>query len=396
MADAQDRNLPASARKIADARRDGQVPRSRDLGHLAVLGLGTLVLISLAPMLVQRAREMLSSGLRFDSRSLLQPDAMLQSLLQLVLQLLWLVLPMGALGLLAAVAAGLLSGGWNLTFKPLQPKFSKLNPLTGLPRLLAPTQLVESLKACLLAAILLVIGGFYVRQHLGEFTQLSIQPLPTALASSGDLLRGGLILMLLALALFAVIDVPLQRWRLGQQLKMSHSEVKQEFKNAEGNVEVKAKIKQRMRQMARSRMLAAVPAADLVVMNPSHYAVALKYDEATMAAPKVVAKGTDLLALRIRDIAAEHKVPVLQAPPLARALYAHSEIDHEVPTVLFGAVAQVLAWVYQLRAAAAASGAAGRAATRALPQPPNPPVAPELDPQDEQFQRPGRRRPRAE
>ncbi len=393
MADAQDRNLPASARKIANARRDGQVPRSRDLGHLAVMGLGTLVLISLAPTLVQRARELLSGGLRFDARSLLQPDAMQQSLLQMALQLLWLVLPMGALGLLAAVAAGLLSGGWNLTFKPLAPKFSKLNPLTGLPRLLSPTQLVESFKACLLAAILLVIGGVYLRQHLGEFTQLSAQPLPTALASSGELLRGGLILLLLALALFAIVDVPLQRWRLSQQLKMSHSEVKQEFKDVEGNAEVKGKIKQRMRQMARSRMLAAVPAADLVVMNPSHYAVALKYDETTMAAPKVVAKGTDLLALRIRDIAAEHKVPVLQAPPLARALYAHSEIDHEVPTVLFGAVAQVLAWVYQLRAAAAASG---KAAGRALPQPPNPAIAPELDPQAAQFQRPGRRRNRAE
>jgi flagellar biosynthesis protein FlhB len=178
--------------------------------------------------------------------------------------------------------------------------------------------------------------------------------------------------MLVALAAFALVDVPLQRWRLMQQLKMSHEEVKQEFKEVEGNVEVKGKIKARMRQLANKRMLAAVPEADLVVMNPTHYAVALKYDEATMAAPKVIAKGMDLLALRIRDLATEHQVPVLQAPPLARALYAHTEVDQEIPTVLFGAVAQVLAWVFQLRQAAGPLG-------MDLPAP-QPEVPPELDP----------------
>jgi flagellar biosynthesis protein FlhB len=156
---------------------------------------------------------------------------------------------------------------------------------------------------------------------------------------------------------FAMVDVPLQRKLLLDRLKMSHQEVKQEHKEAEGNVEVKAKIRARMREMARRRMLAAVPEADLVVMNPSHYAVALKYDDATMAAPRVVAKGTDLLAFKIRDLAKEAKVPVLEAPPLARALYAHAEVDAEVPAALFAAVAQVLAYVYQLRAAFAGRGA---------------------------------------
>jgi flagellar biosynthetic protein FlhB len=392
--DAQDRNLPASQRKIKKAREDGQVPRSRDLGHLAVIGLGAAVLMAAMPMLLQRARAILDAGLRFDSRALSQPDAMQQALAQLALQLLWLVLPLGAVGLLAALAAGLLSGGWNLTFKPLKPKFGKLNPLTGLPRLLSVNNLVESLKACLLAAILLSVGGLYLRSHLAEFVQLSAQPLPNALVDWGSLIRGGVLLLLLALGVFAIVDVPLQRWRLGRQLKMSHREVKQEHKESEGNAEVKGRMRQLMRQMSRNRMLAAVPAADLVVMNPTHYAVALKYDEATMAAPKVVAKGTDLLALRIRDIAAENKVPVLEAPPLARALYAHSEVDREVPAVLFGAVAQVLDWVYQLRAAAAATGPAAVRAARALPRAPNPQVAPELDPHDKQFQRPNRRRQR--
>ena len=188
-----------------------------------------------------------------------------------------------------------------------------------------------------------------------------------------------LILLLLALAVFALIDVPLQRWRLMQQLKMTQAEAKQEFKEVEGNVEMKARIKARMRQLANKRMLAAVPGADLVVMNPTHYAVALKYEDGKMSAPRVVAKGADLLALKIRDLARESKVPVLQAPPLARALYAHTEIDQEIPAALFGAVAQVLAWVYQLRQATPQQAAALSA--------PQPAVPAELDPQNPQARR---------
>lgn len=372
MADAQDRNLPASARKISKARADGQVPRSRDVGHLAALGVGTALLVALAPLLLQRLKELLAGGLRFDAGTLAQSDAMVQQLLRLGAQMLLLVLPMGAAVALAAMAAGLLSGGWNFTTKPLAPKFSKLNPLTGLPRMFSKTQLVETLKSCLLAALLFSLGATYLHVNLGEFTQLSQQPFTSALANSGSLLRDGLATMLLAIAAFAVVDVPLQRWRIAQQLKMSHQEVKEEFKQVEGNVEVKSRIKARMRQMASRRMLAAVPEADLVVMNPTHFAVALKYDETTMAAPRVVAKGADLLALRIRDLATEHQVPVLQAPPLARALYAHAEVDQEIPTVLFGAVAQVLAWVYQLRQAT------GPMAPPLAP--PQPQVPPELDP----------------
>jgi flagellar biosynthetic protein FlhB len=194
-----------------------------------------------------------------------------------------------------------------------------------------------------------------------------------AISHALDSLVGGLTLLVIALGVFAAIDVPLQRKLMLDRLKMSHQEVKQEHKEVEGNVEVKAKVRARMREIFKRRMLAAVPQADLVVMNPTHYAVALKYDDATMAAPRVVAKGADLLALRIRDIARDAKVPVLQAPPLARALYAHAEIDREIPAALFSAVAQVLAHVYQLRAAMA-----GRAA---MPGDlPDLQVPPDLDP----------------
>ena len=373
MADSQDKNLPASARKILKAREDGQVARSRDLGHAAAMAVGAALLVGLAPEIVARLRALLAGGLVFDVRTLREGDSMLRHLLALTWESAALVLPLGAAMILAALAAGKLCGGWNWTLKPLHPKLSKLNPISGIGRIFSKVQLVETLKSCLLATVLLAIGGAYLWSNLEAFSSVVLQPLPGALATTGELLRGGLVLMLLALGAFAIVDVPLQKWRLREQLKMSHQEVKEEFKQIEGKVEVKGKIKARMRQLARSRMLAAVPEADLVVMNPTHYAVALKYDEKTMAAPKVVAKGTDLLALKIRDLAAEHKVPVLEAPPLARALYAHTEIDQEVPKVLFAAVAQVLAWVYQLRQAT------GPAAALPAPQPA---VPPELDPQN--------------
>jgi len=252
-----------------------------------------------------------------------------------------------------AIAGSVLIGGWNWTLKPLAPKFDKLNPIAGLPRLFSKQQLIDALKACALALVLGVIGAAYLRSHIDAFSGVMAMPLPAALQQVGSTVLGGLMLLLLALAVFAAVDAPLQRHLHLSRLKMSHQEQKQEHKEVEGNSEVKAKIKVRMREMSRRRMLAAVPKADLVVMNPTHYAVALKYDDAKMAAPRVVAKGADLLAMAIRDAAKSHQVPVLQAPVLARALYAHADIDREIPAALFAAVAQVLAYVYQLRAALA-------------------------------------------
>jgi flagellar biosynthetic protein FlhB len=267
------------------------------------------------------------------------------------------LLPLGGVGLALALGASLASGGWNFTLQPLAPNFGKLDPIAGVGRMFNGQHLGDLAKACVLALLLGVIGGVWLWQHLGQFHDTLAMPLPVALAHTGRSLISGLALLLIVLVVFAAIDVPLQRFNLANRLKMSHQEAKQENKEAEGNIEVKGRIKARMREMSRKRMLAAVPTADLVVMNPTHYAVALKYQEGQMAAPRVVAKGADLLALKIRDIANEHKVPVLQAAPLARALYTHTELDHEIPARLFSAVAQVLAYVFQLRAAMAGRGA---------------------------------------
>jgi flagellar biosynthetic protein FlhB len=361
--DAQDRHLPASQRKITKARADGQVARSRDLGHLTALGAGLLLLISFAPTLTGWLTRTLSDGLRFDAATLARAGSMGERLGAATTQMLVVVLPLGAVIAVVSALASVLAGGWNFTLKPIQPNFSKFNPIGGLGRMVSREQLADTLKVCLLALVLGAIGTLYFRAQLPAFAGLISLPLPQALAETGALLQGGMWLLLIALALFALVDVPLQRQLLLRRLRMSAEEAKKEHKDVEGNTEVKGKMKAKMRELSNRRMIAAVPGADLVVMNPTHFAVALKYDEASMAAPRVVAKGADLLAFKIRDVAQGAGVPVLQAAPLARALYQHAEVDREIPAALFGAVAQVLAWVFQLRAAMAA----GRPMTAPLP-----------------------------
>jgi flagellar biosynthesis protein FlhB len=370
---ASDRHLPASPRKLQKAREQGQVARSRDLSHFATIAVGGAVLVATAPTAAGWLRQGLANALRFDHRAVQNPHAMQERLMELATTLLWLALPMSVVMTLVAVASCVAAGGWNWTLKPLAPKFDKFDPISGVGRLFSKRQLVEALKACGLALILGSIGALYLRSHIGEFGGLFGMSLPAAIESAVQTMLGGLVLLVIALALFAAIDVPLQRFMHAEQLKMSHQELKQEHKELEGNQEIKSKVKARMREMVQRRMMAAVPSADLVVMNPTHYAVALKYEDGKMAAPRVVAKGADLIALAIRDLAKDSKVPVLQAPVLARALYAHTEIDREIPAALFAAVAQVLAYVYQLRAAMAGRG----------PEPgvlPELNVPPELDP----------------
>ncbi len=352
MADnAQDRNLPATHRKLTKAREDGQIARSRDLGHFAAVVACGAALTFTAPLLTSWTQQTLVQGLQFNAAAVQNPGFMGERLAELTLRLLWVIVPFGAFMALAAIAAALAMSGWSWTLKPLTPKFHIFNPIKGLAGLVSKDKLIDAAKGSALALILGAIGATYLKSHVDAFSGVLALPLPAAIAAAVQTMVGGVALLLIALAAFAVVDVPLQRYLHANRLKMSHQEVKQEHKEVEGNQEVKAKVRARMREVTKRRMLAAVPKADLVVMNPTHYAVALKYDEGRMGAPRVVAKGADLLAMKIRDTAKEAQVPVLQAAVLARALYAHAELDREIPAALFSAVAQVLAYVYQLRAA---------------------------------------------
>jgi len=318
-------------------------------------GCGAALVLAM-PHLGDWLLRILATGLRFDAALLARDDVLTHRLAELTWGWVLVLLPLGAVSLLLALGAGLAVGGWNFTWKPLAPNFGKLNPVSGLGQMFSGQRLADLGKACLLSLLLFVIGGFYLYSRWDRFHDALAMPLPAALAHTAEAMTLGLGLLLVVLAVFAAIDVPLQRFMLLKRLRMTKEEAKQEHKETEGSPEIKGRIRQRQREMARKRMLAAVPTADLVVMNPTHFAVALKYDEAAMGAPRVVAKGADLLAFKIRDIAKEHRVPVLEAPPLARALYAHTEVDQEIPVRLFTAVAQVLAYVYQLKRALSGEG----------------------------------------
>lgn len=353
----EDKQLPASAKKLADARKEGQVVRSKDLGHFLVLLAATGALLGLTPMWMSHMEKLLVAGLRFDARTVANPDFMLERVGVWANQWLMVAVPFGLVVALGSVAASVAAGGWVMSFQVISPKFSKLNPIAGVANLFSKAHLVDALKASALGLVLGAAGVTFLMKVWPGMANLLAMPLPAAIHTLGVTLAEVIGSMLMVIALFAIIDFPLQKFLFAEKMKMSHQDMKEEFKQQEGNQEVKGRIKQKMREMTKKRMMAAIPTADLVVMNPTHYAVALKYEEGSMGAPRVVAKGTDLLALKIRDLAVEHRVPVLEAPPLARALYAHTELDMEVPVALYSAVAQVLAYVYQLKQALTGQGA---------------------------------------
>lgn len=369
----QDKNLPATARRLQKARDEGNVARSKDLVNLAVLGGGSLLFMALLPAGFGQLKTALAQQLRFDQASLQHPQLMLERLVGLVAEALLIYLPLGLLMLGLALGINFASGAWSLTTQPLVPDLGRISPLSGFGRLFSKQQLFETLKLTVMTAIVGVVGWQFLFSHLQAFGGLLMQPLEGGLGQLGQWIMLGVGMLLLVVTLFALIDFPMQKFLHGQRLRMSLEEVKREHKENEGDPHVKGKRRQRQRELAMRNSIAAVPRADLVVMNPTHYAVAIQYDDATMAAPRVIAKGTDLIAMKIRDVAKASKVPVLQSPMLARALYAHAELDGEIPSALYTAVAQVLAYVYQLKAALAGRGAMPGAQ-------PDPQVPPELDP----------------
>ena len=373
MESSQEKSLPASERKLQKSREDGQGARSRDLSHLAILGAGAACLLGLAPQLMASLQLAMSQQLAFDASTVMAPGHMLSRLQDMVV-----------VGLIASVVFALLTGGpalisavgaggWIFSSKPITPQFSRLNPISGISNLFSKQQMANVAKMVLMTGILSYVAWKFMGNSVEQVAMLVLQPSPLALRHVADWLISGMSLLLLVVFLAAVVDVPLQAYFFKDQLKMSHEEVKQEHKESDGDPHTKGRIRQRQREVADRASVAAVPKADFVVMNPIHYSVALKYDEKTMSAPQVISRGTDLIAMSIRDIAKKHNVPVLQSPMLARALYAHAELDQAIPAKLYTAVAQVLAYVYRLKAAMRGEG-------RMPDSVPDPYVPPELDP----------------
>ena len=373
MESSQEKSLPATERKLQKTREDGQGARSRDLSHLAILGAGAGCLMVWTPELMEHMQRAMGQQLSFDAATVMATGSMLTRLQDMVLvgmvaSLVFAVLTGGA-ALLSAIGAG----GWIFSAKPITPQFSRLNPISGAANLFSKQQMANVAKMVLMTAILSFVAWNFMGNSIDRVARLVLQPSPLALRDVAQWLISGTSLLLLVVFLAAVIDVPQQAYFFKSRLKMSHEEVKQEHKESDGNPHTKGRIRQRQREMADRASVGAVPKADFVVMNPTHYAVALKYDEQTMSAPQVIARGTDLIALKIRDLAGTHGVPVLQSPMLARALYAHAELDQAIPATLYTAVAQVLAYVYRLKAALRGEGKMPDALVQ-------PHVPPELDP----------------
>lgn len=338
---------PASSRRLEQAREEGQVPRSREIGAFLILVVSAAAFWFVGPWMMQRTAAIVRRGLILDEPLFRDPRFMLVRFADLSLDALFSFAPL----LLALVIAALISpfflGSWNFSLKALNPDPGRLNPIKGLGRLVSWSGLVELLKAVAKAVLVGGVAFWVLWSERDDIFALFGQSVEVGLSSAGHLVNFSFLMIVLSMLLIVALDVPFQIWQYHDKLKMSKEEVKQEGKELEGNPQIKGRIRQLQREAARKRMMGAVPTADVIVTNPTRFAVALAY-KSGMGAPKVLAKGMGEIALKIREIGAANGVPALEAPPLARALYRHAELDQEIPSTLYAAVAEVLAYVYQL------------------------------------------------
>lgn len=367
-----DKTEAASPRKIDKAREEGQIVRSRELNTFLMLLVGVGALWGMGGHLFDRLSQLMEHALLFERAQAFDPARMLQVAWALVQAGLLAVLPFLLIMALTAIAASVLLGGLVITLKALQPNFARLNPLSGLARMFSLQLLAELGKAVAKAVLVATVAVIYLKGHAQALLALTGMPIEQALAQAMHLLATACALTVGALVVVVGLDVPYQLWSYAQKLKMTKQEQRQEHKDTDGDPHIKARIRRQQQLMARSRMMSKVPKADVIVTNPTHYAVALAYQDRNMGAPRVVAKGADAVAARIRETGQEHHIALLEAPALARALYFHVDLDREIPAELYTAVAEVLAWAMRLKRVSAADGAA-------LPVPKNLPVPPGMD-----------------
>ncbi len=344
----QEKTEDATAKKLTDARKKGQVPRSREFNTFFMMMASGAGLLFMGEDIIRGLMDIIFGGFSLQRQEIFDTKYMLSAFWASVLDALQMLVPLFLLLIFVAIASSLTIGGWNFAVGAMMPKASKLNPLSGLKRIFGPKGLVELSKA--LAKFFIVAGVAVLLMEMNADWLLSIgnMPLQPALSETGNELLWYFLILSLSLLVVAAVDAPFQLWDNKNQLKMSKDEVKQEHKSQEGSPETKARVRQAQRDIAMKRMMAEVPEADVVITNPTHYAVALKYDQTGGGAPVVVAKGADLVAARIRSIATENKVPLLSSPALARAIFYSTEIDDEIPAALYLAVAKVLAFVFQM------------------------------------------------
>ncbi|WP_372863026.1 flagellar biosynthesis protein FlhB [Spongiibacter sp.] len=350
--DGQERTEEASAKKLADARKKGQVPRSKELATMMVTVAGALMLIASGSFMGERMQALLRGSLSADF--LLSPaERMPGQLYALLLHGLLSIWPLMLVALLSAIVANVVLGGW--TFK-LSLKLDRLDPIKGVAKLFSVRSLGELFKSIAKMSFIGLAAFFLLRFMAEDMLGLGMQSPRQAIVNSAGLLAWFFFIVSLPLVVIAAIDVPWQLWNYKKELRMTLQEVRDEHKESDGRPEVKAKLREMQQAAARQRMMEKVPTADVVITNPTHFAVALRYDEARSAAPVLVAKGADQVAARIRELAKDNAVSIVESPRLARAVFASTELDAEIPAGLYLAVAQILTYVYQLRSWQAVGG----------------------------------------
>ncbi|MDG6773330.1 flagellar biosynthesis protein FlhB [Thiomicrorhabdus sp. ZW0627] len=348
--DGSEKSEEPTEKKLREAREKGQIPRSRELTTvLMTLSAGVFLLVY-GSVMFSHIEVFTIQGLSFERDVAFDELKMWNVIEGMLLSSIFMILPFMLVMAFIAIVSPLLLGGWSFSAKAMAPKLSKLNPVSGIKRMFSAKSLLELFKALAKFTLVISIATFFLYSVFSEVVGLAAEPLKQALAHSGSVIIEAFIFVSLSLIIVALIDVPFQLWDHNRQLKMTKQEVKEEYKQQEGNPEVKGRIRQIQREMSQQRMMQKVPEADVVVTNPTHYAVALKYDPESMQEPVVLAMGIDFMASQIRTIAKEHDIPVVEAPPLARALYYNAEVDRAIPYDLFKAVAAILAYVYQLKA----------------------------------------------
>jgi len=352
--DFEQRTESATPKRLEEARKRGQVPRSRDLTSAAVLLAGGVGLYSLGGLMGGQLAELMRRSLRFSRAQAMEEGQMTAAMGDAALQALIACAPLLGLLLAAALIAPLAIGGWNFSTEALAPKWERLDPLAGLQRVFSMQGMLEVGKSFARFAVVALAATLLLWSQSDDLMRLGGGPLTLGIGDAPRLAGSALVVLAGSMVLIAAVDVPLALWQYHRSLRMTREEIRQENKETEGNPEVKGHIRSRQQAIARRRMMQEVPKADVVVTNPTHYAVALRYDDSRMRAPVVVAKGMDLIAGRIREVARENGVPILEAPPLARALHKQCDLGDAIPAQLYTAVAQVLAYVYQLRASRAA------------------------------------------
>ncbi|KZX64602.1 flagellar biosynthesis protein FlhB [Stutzerimonas sp. KH-1] len=351
-----DKSEEPTEKRLRESREKGQLARSRELSTVAVTLGGIGGLLASGGGLAQALMAMMQGTFELSRETLLDEGSMASLLMGSGLMALEAIMPLLIALLIASIVGPVALGGWLFSAKAMAPKVSRMNPAAGLKRMFSTQALVELLKALGKFLVVLSVALLVLSAYQDDLLSIAKQPLDLAIMHSVEIVGWCALWMACGLIIIAAVDVPFQLWSNKQKLMMTKQEVKDEYKDSEGKPEVKSRIRQLQREAAQRRMMQAVPEADVVITNPTHFAVALKYDGDKGGAPRLVAKGGDFVALKIREIAQEHKVTVLESPALARAVYYSTELDHEIPAGLYLAVAQVLAYVYQLRQYRAGKG----------------------------------------